>query len=90
MEHFVNILMQMEDEANPEDRINYASNFSLMSHTLIFMANFGIFMIYSQLALLNQGVTRPFFLPMFVQFFIFFFQVHPTLELHIKILAVEQ
>ena len=54
------------------------------------MANFGIFMIYLQLAMLGQAITMPFQLPMILQFVIFFFTAHRIMLTHLRILAIER
>lgn len=53
-DHYHQILMRMMTEGAVDGiRVHYASQFSLLTQTLIFMANFGIFMIYLQMSMLG-------------------------------------
>ena len=57
---------------------------------MIFLANFSIFMIYFQLAMMGVGIGGSFQLPLFLQFIILFFYNNKYLTTHLRVLSMDK
>ena len=70
--------------------ISYASKVSLYSTAIIFINNFGIFMVFFQLAMQGFGFSMSFQLPLILQFIILFFYSNRILTLQIRIQSLDK
>ena len=68
---------------------SYANKFSHITSCLIFICNFGVFMIYFQLGLMSWSFSLSFQLPLILQFIILFIYQNRMLIIQLKIKAMD-
>ena len=81
----------LSPETHGQEEHSYAYEFSFYTNIVLFVVNFGIFMVYFQLCLAGlTGITFAFTVAIFLQFMILFFFSNKHFTFHLRIIAMDR